>query len=132
MQLRRINKSLWSEHVAHLYSWTLYLAQATPTSLWIYKLFIRALQSATKGVPAQLYKLLVKLNLYGSAGIFWQIVYKLWPQRAYTQKLFISFFLLYSFFEGENGFIFPRLPGYQLSHMLSQTQCYPLLCYCWK
>jgi len=31
----------------------------------------------------QLYKLLVKLNLYGSAGIFWQIVYKLWPPRAY-------------------------------------------------
>lgn len=75
---------------------SLALSHSAPTSLRVYKLFILTLQSVSppaleRGVAAPLgpYKLLVKLNLYGSAGIFWQIVYKLWPQRAYTQKLFI-------------------------------------------
>lgn len=99
--LRQINYSLWSERVAHLDS-----SFALPLSLslsptvrphlcgyinCLYRRCSRWSPALERGVAAPLgpYKLLVKLNLYGSAGIFWQIVYKLWPQRAYTQKLFI-------------------------------------------
>lgn len=90
-----INNRLWSENVAHLYG-----------RLWKWGM---------PGKGFQLYKLLVKLNLYGSAGIFWQIVYKLWPPRAYMHAkscwgIFpLTYFLYVSIFSS-SSFFFLLLP----------------------